>query len=161
MRLGKEIFMVKPAQKIIQQAVIEHIKKTNKVTNQELADSVQVHMSHVQKVSKGDRLLSNEKFDQLCEYWKIDIHDILSQLQLNDTNLLRRKTLVKLLNARKVNVQKLSKETGIPIMLLNQIQRGKKDATDQEIEKIAKVIHIDPRLIHEGRIAIVLDIIAT
>lgn len=149
--------MVKAARKLIQTAVIQHIKKQYQVTNQEIADSIGVHMSHIQKASKGVRLLSDRKLNQLCEQWDIDFKDFLKRLELDDEEYLRRKTLIMLLQNE--DIPALSEKTGISPLDLYQMQREKLDPTAEQVEQIAKALEIDSKIIREGLVAIVFEFI--
>lgn len=149
--------MEKAARSIIQTAVVEQIKKRHQVTNQEIADSIGVHMSHIQKVSKGVRTLSDFKLDELCAYWKINLKDLVDRMTFNDTDYYRRKTIVMVLNARQIEYAEISKATGITPIDLNQLQRTAKSLSDEEMEKLADYLQIDSEILTEGLIALVFE----
>ncbi|MCK4261083.1 MAG: helix-turn-helix transcriptional regulator [Halanaerobiales bacterium] len=151
--------MVSSAKKILQAAVIDSLKKENKVTYRKIAESIDVHNSTIQKVSKGLRLLSQEKFNLLCKTWNINLSGIVEILELNDLKKLQRKSLLKILKAREVDLESLSAKTGISILDLNHIEREKRQPTDKEILKICEVLDIESHIITEGILALVFEII--
>lgn len=151
--------MVESARKLIQSAVIDAIRRKGGVTYAEIGESIGVHLTHVQKVAKGARLLKEEKFRQLCERWGVDIDDITRRVKLDDMEYLRWKTLMKLMEAREVDLRELSRKTGISILVLNKIERRRYYPTAGELKKIAEVLEIDAQIIDEGRIVIALELI--
>lgn len=151
--------MVGPARKVVQSAVIDAIRKRHGVTYAEVGESIGVHLTHVQKVAKGERLLKEEKFKLLCEKWGMDIEDVTNQVALDDMEYLRWKTLMKLMEAREVDLRELSRRTGISILVLNKIERRRYYPTVEELKKISEVLEIDAQIIDEGRIVIALELI--
>lgn len=151
--------MIEPAKKIVHSAVVEGIKRTNNVTYVEMAKSIQVHPSYIQKVSKGLKTLSQAKFDQLCERWDVKIDDLIEQIRLEERDVLRRKTLIKIMNARKIDINTLPEQTGISFIDLSQIERGFREITDEELERIAAALGLDSLMLKEGRVAIALALI--
>lgn len=149
--------MVDSAKKILQASVVEYIKRRHNRNYSQIAESINVHSSHIQKVSKGFRLLSKDKFDLLCERWTVDVDKLMQQMELDDQEYLKRESLLRMIKARKVNLEELSKKTGISILDLNHIERGKRSPTEKEIQKIAKVLDVEAQIIDEGLVAIVFE----
>lgn len=148
------------SRKLLQSAVIERIKKKYDVTYIEIAESIGVHSTHIQKVSKCDRLMSEDKFTALCQRWSIDVTDVEKILKLENEQYLQWKTLTMLVKARKVSVEMLACETGISILKFNQVERGKRQFSYEEVEAIAKVFDIDSQIISEGTVALVCELVA-
>lgn len=157
--LCEVITIVEPAKKIVQAAAIDAIRKKNKVTYTEIAESIGVHRSHIQKVSKCVRPLSEDKFTLLCNIWQIDVTEITKQMELDDMQVLRWKTLKRIIEARKINLAELSESTGISILDLNLIMRGKKELSDEHVRIISGVLDIDAHIIKEGQVAIIFELI--
>ncbi len=147
------------ARKLIQSAVIDSIRKHEQKTYEEIGDSIGLHRSHIQKVSKGVRQLSEEKFNELCQRWKINLTDMIHQVKLDDAQYLKRKTLLMLIKAREISLEQLSKSTGISLLDLNQIQRERRHPTSEEIEILAEVLEVDSNIIEEGAVAVVFQLI--
>lgn len=147
------------ARKWIQGAVIETIKKKNGVTYGEIAQSIGVHATHIQKVSKCIRLMSEEKFALLCEHWGVELAEIENQMNFEATEHLRWKTLTMLIKARKVDFEFLSRKTGISILDFNQVERGKRQFTKEEVQNIAKVLDVDSQIVEEGSLALICEIV--
>ena len=151
--------MVKPAKKIIQSAVVKTLKNRNNLTNLELAQSIDVHRTHIQKVSRGKRLLSDRKFEELCGIWDVDLDDVINRLELDNQNYLRRKTLLRLMQINNYDLKDLSEITGIKMLKLNQIERGKRQPNLEEVKKLSKALNVDEQIIDEGNLAIALEMI--
>ena len=149
--------MIKAAHKVVQATVIDSIRKRHKLKYRQIAESIGVHTSTIQKVSKGIRLLKKEKFDQLCKAWNVKIPDIINQINLDDKEYLRRKTLLMLMKARKVDMRELSEQIGISILDLFHIQRERREPTSEEIRLISNALDIDSKIIEEGMIAIGME----
>jgi transcriptional regulator with XRE-family HTH domain len=147
------------ARQWIQGAVIETIKKKNGVTYGEIAESIGVHPTHIQKVSKCVRLMSEEKLRMLCERWSINLAEIENQMNFDDAEHLRWKTLTMLIKARKVDFEFLSHKTGISILDFNQVERGKRQFTQEEVQTIAGVLDVDAQIVEEGSLALICEMI--
>ena len=145
--------------KIIQASVIETIKKKHQVSNTDIANSIKVHRSHIQKVAKCIRPLSEEKFKHLCKIWNVNITESIKRMELDEVHFSRWKTISSLLESRKLNVFDLHLQTGIKYLDLSLIAQGKKDLSDEDAIKIAKVLDVDSRVITDEQIVIGFSII--
>lgn len=145
--------MQNPAQRIIQSAVIDMIKKRHKLKYCQIAEKLGVHNSHIQKVSKGERLLSEKKFAELCEIWHVDVGDLSKKLELDEQEYQRLKTIEKLLEIRQLDIKDLSAKTGISVLKLHQIEERRQNLTSEEARKIAAFFDVDAAIISEDRIA--------
>lgn len=146
---------------IVQSSVVESIKLKHCLTNAELADSIGVHPSHIQKVSRQVRTLTKNKFDLLCSRWNVNISDIEQKLQLDQDEYLQQKAIVKFMRARQIDLKELSDRSGISTLDLNYILRGKRAPTKEEVKKVADVFQVDVGVIEEWRVEIVIKIIRT
>lgn len=151
--------MVEAARKMVQAAVIDTIKKKHKVNYAKIGESVDVHRSHIQKVANGSSALSDKRFELLCKTWDIDVNEITRTMELDNLQLLRWKTLKKIIEIRKIDLNDLHLQTGISPFELNHIMQGKKDLPDEYVDIISKVLDVDSYIVGEGRIAILLEMI--
>ena len=144
---------------IVQAAVIDTIKRKHNVTYTDIANSIEVHRSHIQKVSKCVRPLSEEKFQQLCKTWHIDIQESLKRMELDEQHAVRWKTVKKLLESRNLNLYDLHLQTGINYLDLTLMMQGKKELSDEHCELIAKILDVNSKTITDQHVSIVFELI--
>lgn len=151
--------MVETARRVVQAAVIDTIKKVHKVNYSKLAESLGVHRSHIQKVANGTNALSDKKFELLCKMWNIDVDEVTKSMELDNIQVLRWKTLKKLIEIRKIDLEDIHVKTGISLFELNLIMQGKKALPDEHVQTVSEILDIDSYIITEGRIAIIIELI--
>ena len=147
------------SRKILHATVVDYLKKKHKLNYSQIGESIGVHRSHIQKVSKCKSPLSEKKFDLLCKVWNVDTTEITKRMELDNLEVLRWKTLKKMIKAKEVNLVELSMQTGISVLELNLILQDKKELTDEYVQKISEFLDIDSQIISEGQIALVMELV--
>lgn len=131
--------------------IIKQIKKDQGKFNHDIADDLGVSAPFISQVLNYKKNLSSDNLRLLCIKYNIDPISLLAT-QNKDSSAPIGRAISSIRRIRGLGKNDVSKQTGISILDLDHIERGKIIPTHAQLDKLSKVLNIRIELLEHGRI---------
>lgn len=131
-------------------AHLESIQRHSDLTNDEMGDTLGVSGSYVSLLKRGERKMSEKLFDRFCEVYNLDPNSFYCNKSETTTNV--SDSISEIMRIKKLELEDLSDVTGISVLELSQIVRGKMNPTDDHIKILSRAFDLKPEILEQGRV---------
>lgn len=131
-------------------AHVQALQSKLNLTNDQFGESIGVSGSYISLIKNGKREMSKDLFDKFCLTYNFDPKSFLTNAEEKSFEVAD--TLNDLMRIRKISLEEISDLTGIPLLDLSQIARGKLAPTPEHMKVIAKAFGMKPEYIENGSI---------
>ncbi len=129
---------------------LKSLQNSRDLTNEEIAELLGISASYVSLLINQKRNMSQKLFHKFCEVFNYSVQTFLDEdgnkrIEIADS-------LTELLRMKQLELVDVSEMTGISILDLSQIQRGKLEPTEEHIKILSRALNVKPEVLEEGKI---------
>jgi transcriptional regulator with XRE-family HTH domain len=129
-------------------SAIRTIIQRHGLSNEEFGRSIGISKMMVSYILSGQRNLKLKNVQKLCQTWGLDIDTLLEDEHKKKASVAE--AVNEVLRIQKLRPDDLCEKTGIDLLTINQIQRGIKSPSEEELEMLADVLQIEKDVLEEG-----------